>query len=66
MPMEVNGKNHMGKSYSSDSDSKVGRSNNQVGRPGGRRSIHERLASNKAKIETQPGKGNPVKGVERT
>lgn len=66
VPMEVNGKNHMGKSYSSNSDSKVSRCTNQVDSPGGRRSIHERLASNKAKIETQPGKGNLVKGVERT
>ena len=62
---EVDGKKHMEQSYLSKSSKKVSRSTNQMASLGGRRSIHERLASNKAKIETQPGKGNPVKGVER-
>lgn len=66
VPMEVDGKDHMGQSYSPETGSKVNRRTNQTASPGGRRSIHERLASNKAKIEALPGKRNPVKGVERT
>ena len=66
VPSEVDRKNHGGQSYSAESDRKAIKSTNQMAYPEGRRSIHERLASNKAKIEAQPGKGNPVKGVERT
>ena len=66
VPIEVDGKKHMRQSYLSESSKNVSRGTNQTASSRGRRSIHERLASNKAKIETQPGKGNPVKGVERT
>lgn len=62
----MDGKNHMEQSYLSESSKKVSRSKNQIASLEGRRSIHERLASNKAKIETQPGKGNSVKGVKCT
>ena len=63
--MGAGNKKQAEKVSSSESDRKVGRSTNQTASLGGRKSIHERLASNKARIETQPGKGNPVKGVER-
>lgn len=66
VPIEVDRKEHMRQSYLTESSKNVSRGTNQMACPGGRRSIHERLASNKAKIEAQPGKGNPVKGVERT
>jgi hypothetical protein len=64
--MSTGNKKYVEKASPSESDRKVGRSTNQMARLRGHRSIHERLASNKAKIETMPGKGNLVKGVERT
>lgn len=66
LPMDAGKKKHVEKAYSSDSKSNASKSTNQVNCPRGRRSIHERLASNKAMIESLPGKVNPVKGVERT
>lgn len=46
-------------------DDKAGRKTGQVVCTNNKRSIHDRLASNKAKIEKQIVKGNPVRGVER-
>ncbi len=50
----------------SNKGSKEGRKNGLLVRTDNKRSIHERLASNKAKIEKQVVKGNLVRGVERT
>lgn len=66
LSMEACGKGSAEVSYVPDNGGKVNRNGNQEARQGSRRSIHDRLASNKAKIEKQSGKGNPVKGVERT
>ena len=66
MPAEMSGKSATEVSYSPDNSGKGSRNGTQTAHQNGRRSIHDRLASNKAKIEKQSGKGNPVKGVERT
>ena len=66
MPEEMSGKSTAVTSYSPDNSGKGRENDNQVVGQNGRRSIHDRLASNKAKIQKQSGKGNPVKGVERT
>ena len=63
---EMSGKSDTEVSYSPDNSGRESRNDTQIARQNGRRSIHDRLASNKAKIQKQSGKGNPVKGVERT
>ena len=66
LPMETYGEGSADVSYPSKNSGKVSRNGDQTARQNGRRSIHERLASNKTRIEQQLGKVNPVKGVERT
>ena len=66
VPKEMGGKSTAEASCSPDNSGRENRNGTQTASQNGRRSIHDRLASNKAKIEKQSGKGNPVKGVERT
>lgn len=65
MSVETNRKSDAEASYPPDNSGRESRNGTQAACQNGRKSIHDRLTSNKAKIEKQSGKGDPVKGVER-